>query len=673
MDIISWHYYPVKNRMCLYLIFIEIYPKFVYTVGSILRCLSSHTAYLRQPFNRLNSHGRTCLMKRLTALLLLLSLFSGCTGKKADDQPEIIKTNAIYYASACDEKIDPVNCYVRSGEDGLIYDLTDGVKVIGIDGEEHVIDTPKGMPLGVAFDKNGAARILIYENAGLSVYTLDPERKELTEKLLLATTDGKDKIVSACIFDGGGEYDLYITDDIYLYGLKGLDTYIILEWLELGITPRNIQALEVREGGSFILNAGELSYLLTTEPPEERTEKTTLKLATFKPGQFLAAMVAEFNRSNTEYTIEIVNYGWDGNLPEQDGYLNDTKLTKFIVDIISGKAPDIIDTSTIPMLRFAAKGLFEDLYPYLDEDPELKREDIYPGILRSLEYNGHLYETVDTFGICTLIGAQNIVGTQPGWTWEEMAAINSLETGIFARTPEYGLSPEELLQVFCTVYFNDFIDWTSGECDFTDPKFIEMLEMCAAQPSGNGPNDKAELFFRVVRLPLFAVQEYEMYENSIGEFTMKGFPDIGCLIEPQDNIQLSICAASEHKDAAWRFVRTPFTYEWQTNLHDGQERGENDPPAISFLHSRPDVMKQVLGWREHLTELNPELDWEKEKPIWEAILALIDRCNGSYRIDPALYNIIIQEAKAFFAGDKTVEQTAELIQSKALILVNEQR
>jgi hypothetical protein len=164
-----------------------------------------------------------------------------------------------------------------------------------------------------------------------------------------------------------------------------------------------------------------------------------------------------------------------------------------------------------------------------------------------------------------------------------------------------------------------------------------------------------------------------MYENSIGEFTMKGFPDIGCLIEPQDNIQLSICAVSEHKDAAWCFVRTPFTYEWQTDLHDGQERGENDPPVISFLHSRPDVMKLVLGWREYLTGLNPELNWEVEKPIWEAILALIDRCNGAYRIDPALYNIIIQEAKAFFAGDKTAAQTAELIQGKALILVNEQR
>jgi hypothetical protein len=62
------------------------------------------------------------------------------------------------------------------------------------------------------------------------------------------------------------------------------------------------------------------------------------------------------------------------------------------------------------------------------------------------------------------------------------------------------------------------------------------------------------------------------------------------------------------------------------------------------VYSRPDVMELVLGWREHLTELNPEMDREKDKPIWEAAVGLIDGCSGTYRIDPTLYNIVIKEA-----------------------------
>ena len=39
----------------------------------------------------------------------------------------------------------------------------------------------------------------------------------------------------------------------------------------------------------------------------------------------------------------------------------------------------------------------------------------------------------------------------------------------------------------------------------------------------------------------------------------------------------------------------------------------------------------------------------------------------------SIYNIVSEQAQAFFAGQKSAEEVARLIQSKANIYVNEQR
>ena len=41
--------------------------------------------------------------------------------------------------------------------------------------------------------------------------------------------------------------------------------------------------------------------------------------------------------------------------------------------------------------------------------------------------------------------------------------------------------------------------------------------------------------------------------------------------------------------------------------------------------------------------------------------------------DDAIYNIVFEQAQAFYSGQKTAEEVARLIQSKVTIYVNEQR
>ena len=45
---------------------------------------------------------------------------------------------------------------------------------------------------------------------------------------------------------------------------------------------------------------------------------------------------------------------------------------------------------------------------------------------------------------------------------------------------------------------------------------------------------------------------------------------------------------------------------------------------------------------------------------------------NTYYYNEEIYNIITEESNAYFAGDKSAEQTAEIIQNRVSILISEQ-
>ncbi|MCD7787127.1 MAG: hypothetical protein LUG87_05530, partial [Oscillospiraceae bacterium] len=57
----------------------------------------------------------------------------------------------------------------------------------------------------------------------------------------------------------------------------------------------------------------------------------------------------------------------------------------------------------------------------------------------------------------------------------------------------------------------------------------------------------------------------------------------------------------------------------------------------------------------------------------DQLLALIEATDRIYEYDSTIYDVVSEECAAFFAGDKTAEETAKLVQSRLNIYVNEQR
>ena len=58
------------------------------------------------------------------------------------------------------------------------------------------------------------------------------------------------------------------------------------------------------------------------------------------------------------------------------------------VELMSGEAGDLVDIATMTYAKYASSGLFEDLNQWMDNDPDIHREDFYQNVLGELEIDG---------------------------------------------------------------------------------------------------------------------------------------------------------------------------------------------------------------------------------------------------------------------------------------------
>ena len=99
--------------------------------------------------------------------------------------------------------------------------------------------------------------------------------------------------------------------------------------------------------------------MLTPTPWSELPEKTTLTYATMYLSQDERNRIVDFNRSGVPYRIEVHDYS---EYSTEEDY--QAGIKKLNTEILAGKAPDIINTESLPLRQYGAKGILEDLWPF---------------------------------------------------------------------------------------------------------------------------------------------------------------------------------------------------------------------------------------------------------------------------------------------------------------------
>jgi ABC-type glycerol-3-phosphate transport system substrate-binding protein len=532
------------------------------------------------------------------------------------------------------------NLYFITGRDELICLPSDGSDAVAIDRSSAA----GYMSFATQLSDGSAALVVGGTGHGVQLYTIDPQTKSLGKKLWEAPL--------GISFNGLCAYDvetLLLTDGNKLFTIGLLDpgeTTHIVNYDDLGVTGEGVNLLGRTDDGAIIMHnivSGALtrvSYKLA--PPETRV---TLELAyiDWKPME-LSKAVALFNNSSKNYKITAKEY-------------SETNLN---LAVAAGEPPDLIlvENTLEHFQGWAAKGVFEDLQPYFDTQPELA---LLPNFVKALSTNGKLYRVAPGFWLSTLYTDAKYVDKSPGWTAEEMlAAMTNMPDGYAISTY---LTGESLMDFLVYQNLNQFVDWNTGEVSFDGESFKGLLRIA---------NDKTLVSDHkkphTVDWSSFAAFTLRWYYSNF-DVVWKGFPsaDRSNRGEIVPILPISVTSGSKHKDGAWTFITYLLSPKVQEDLHNIYDNGGFAATITGFENQKLSANDEIKG-NDAYNALPPLESWQVDE--FAEFIKGIDVLSST---DRTLRGIIESEVGAYFAGDKSLDDVCRVIQSRAEIYVNEQR
>ena len=547
---------------------------------------------------------------------------------------------------------------------------------------------------------DGSVAVMLFGDKGPELRPIDFEKKELGESFPIPDS-------AWTLFPGDENYDFYYTSGMFLYGFKlgEAEPVPVLNWMSCDINGDSVasQALKISSDGSIMgittdYSGGSIDtqlFTLTRVPADSLPKKQILTVAQleYNPDYQLTNRMVRFNRSHDNVRLEYLDYSQYNT--ESDFTAG---ITKFNTEVMAGNLPDIIPTNQIAYRQIASKGLLEDLYPYLDKDPELKREDFFPNLLSALEVNGGLYQVVSGFSVETLCGAASIVGDTPGWTYDDFnAALEKMPEGCTPLEPY--VTRDQVMSSLLYADMDSFVDWTTGKVNFESDNFKQLLQFVKQFPAEYNwdEHDNSESTQDLLRQGRQMLTQTYLYgldsilwngANFGGKATYIGWPTssgVGSIMRFENGFAMSKNCAD--KDAAWEFLRSMLTESGQTGQYNiPSNRNVFNKQLEDFM--TPKYRKDADG--NILLDENGE-KIEESRGAWiddsgvehhiyamtqeqaDEVLAIIETCTKVASYDTSIYDIVNEQAQAFFADQKSVDEVARLIQSKANIYVNEQR
>ena len=181
------------------------------------------------------------------------------------------------------------------------------------------------------------------------------------------------------------------------------------------------------------------------------------------------SLIHIFNKTNDRYKVELTEYfPYAQNVTDEEW---DNAIINLNTRIISGDMPDILDMSNLSVQIYQSKGLLEDLYPYMEHDPEIRKEDYFENVFEAISLDGKLPYLTDGAAISTMLAGEDIVAGNDGWTIQELEKV--LDT--YGANSINNLSGASFLKIMLQTD-GSFIDWNLGKCSFDSPEFVKMLE-----------------------------------------------------------------------------------------------------------------------------------------------------------------------------------------------------
>ena len=387
-------------------------------------------------------------------------------------------------------------------------------------------------------------------------------------------------IGSFCPYFGEG-YDVFLKGFNGFYGYNEGDKYptLLFTYLDIDVDYMMLLDFKIISADRFavLINnpiEGTFKYGVVEAVPEETVAKReilTLAYESVIDGESntgtLLRNIRNFNVTNSEYRIEVVEYNSDDSMSAND---------KLLRDIISGEQIDIVVfANSITPEPFVSQDAFLDLYEFMDSDDSYTRDKFLPCVLEPIETaDGELpYLAVD-FALSTLVGSRSNLEDYSGsddcsvWGFDDIAHLAGSLSGDEKLMKLEDNGGDDKLALFESLLPNtlsSFVDYDDRSCDFGGD-FKSLIEVCSSPALRESYEiNPARYIDEVMLKPSVYTSLRDFMDDRYLDFTPDdiayiGYPTNdtaateGTLILPVTGIALTKNCASP--DGAWEFIKS---------------------------------------------------------------------------------------------------------------------
>lgn len=548
--------------------------------------------------------------------------------------------------------------------------------------------------------KDGQVLVLQYSGSDMELSTIDMGKKDFAISYQGLPTDintmeeGITKDVLFKVRTGLVEYDF-----------ESQSYEEVLNWIDCDINPDYVEAVSSTKDGKILViirewgsTDGEYQLCTLTQTlKSEVPEKQTITLGTIGLSQGLQNAIVNFNKTNQEYRIRVIDYTANVDYSKEGAY--EDALLGFNNDILTRNAPDIIDLSAGNFVQYMNQGMIEDLYPYLDSSDSVNKENFLQSVLEAYSVDGKLACIPSTVYITTMAAKASDVGTKQGWTFEELLAVADSKPAD-TLIMQYA-TKNEILRMSLMFDEESYIDWSTGECNFDSEEFKKVLEFANRFPSEydwsvempSEPALIAEGKLLLMPITISAMNDIQTYTAMYGneDVTYIGYPtadgSCGSAFSGQDT--LAISSQSDCKEGAWMFIESLLTEDYQTGMfswgmptlksaYDAQlkdamrKQYEMDEEGNILLDEEGNPIESSQGGMSYGDGWSVDyyaVTQEEADQIEELIANTQRVINYNYASE--VYKIIEEEAAPYFAGQKPLDEVVDIIQSRVDIYISE--
>ena len=495
---------------------------------------------------------------------------------------------------------------------------------------------------------------------------------------------------------------LYIINDIGLIEYDPMtleEKGVEINWFNSDINPNFVYSLMSIDGEFYNIDNSDWEKPVLTKltPCDDVIEKYVINLACLYLDYNMTESILEFNRSNEEYRILVTTYyEYDKDTGEDLG------VKKLENEIIKGNIPDIISLQGLDFKNYASKGILTDLNPLIEADGEISKDDFLDTVLSASTVDGKLYSIITNFAVQSLMGKTSVVGDRKAWTWRELNETLAKYPDAVAFTQ---MERETLLRNILSVTLYDFVDYSTGEPKFDSEEFQEVLKFCKPYPETINWDafyedydwEVEQTMYRengILLMDRYFSSPWDfMYNNNPfeEEVTMIGYPtsgDCGSVLEVQGEWGISEnCYFKEqafdflkkivYEDEVHGFsvVRERIDKSFEEAVEQSKEQfpvpeeGVVEVPEVDDAVIEEEVSSDFVT-KDVIYPNGSEMVFDEETALkYKEFVTGVSRRRAPRQHE--LINIVVEESAGYFAGDKSIEETCKIIQSRAFLFVSE--